>query len=143
MQQVWSGKVPGSAQVTIRPTASRAHAGARSRLRTAWAQLQCFLSNNLPWGDAATLRDARRRVSCNAMPSPACWCACQALSFLLLLTPVIAQNIVTAVTMVLPWLGCMLLVSSMQVSGVGFMLLLLCTQYHVTRHIPDKMQVSC
>ncbi|DBB01954.1 TPA: hypothetical protein ACH3X1_000542 [Trebouxia sp. C0004] len=60
--QVWSGKVPGSAQVTIRPTASSTHAGARSRLRTAWAQLQCFLSNNLPWGDAGTLRDARRRA---------------------------------------------------------------------------------
>ena len=61
--QVWSGKVPGSATATINPTASRTHAKARTRMQTAWAQLQCFFSNNLPWGNAATLRDARRRVS--------------------------------------------------------------------------------
>lgn len=61
--QVWSGKVPGSATATISPTASRTHVKARTRMQTAWAQLQCFFSNNLPWGNAAVLRDARRRVS--------------------------------------------------------------------------------
>ncbi len=153
---MWSGKVPGSAEATIMPTASRTRAGARSRLKTAWAQLQCFLSNNLPWGDAASLRDARRRVTCNAMLSLVCLCTC--LEPLLAIaaeahniagsaenrisrstgsaqTSGSAQNIATAqwlCMLVLPWRICMLLVSDIQASGVWCMLLLLCTPKYIT-----------
>ena len=67
--QVWSGRVPASATAIIRPTASRTHVKARSRFQTTWAQLQCFFSNNLPWGNAAALRDARRRVSQALFPA--------------------------------------------------------------------------
>ena len=56
---MWSGKVPGSVDVTIRPTGQYR---VRSRVQSAWTKLQCYLSNNVPWGDANALREARRKV---------------------------------------------------------------------------------
>lgn len=60
LAQVWSGKVPGYVDVTIRPTGQ---SRVRGRVQSAWTKLQCYLSNNVPWGDASALREARRRVS--------------------------------------------------------------------------------
>lgn len=68
--QMWSGKPPTTMDIFPRPTERHRVHRLKRRAQSAWTKLECYLRNNVPWGDASALREAQRKVSVCHLPPP-------------------------------------------------------------------------